>query len=276
MFIRPVYVSNQWLQDNTKRRLALPQVETKERGASILTTGALFFTLPYVFESVNRFDRLTSAAESEIIVGTGKNGQFKTPIIEEESLDEPRTMLGLCTDEKSDTNRGVLFTTLEAAHAFSERYKSLDDYFNSKLHKQAPSEEGLNYLLLSENTLAIFRNELKTSKQKSLAMGEYHLTAAGSFNQLTSPDGSRWVMVALKKGVDAKATFPKSHFIHNLLLEKSDQKAFGKLDLPPEMKNEKSSSSSCLPFWGRKAKKVEAPARQQEDENNSLTEMRAV
>ncbi|RAP37113.1 hypothetical protein B1207_06745 [Legionella quinlivanii] len=263
MFIKPVSVSDKWLQENTALRLGLPQVETKAPNESILIAGANI-VLPLVVEKSDKFDSIKLAANAELRVGSGKHGQFNSSIDAEESSDHQKSAFWLCTDEETEGRKGVLFKTQEEAEAFSALYKSVANYYQSGLHKQKPiSPDNGNYLLLSGNTLDFFEAELRASKQKHILKGDYNLTAAGSLDKLRSPDGSNWVMVSLKKGVDAQAVFPNSYKIQNLLLQNSDAKKFGKLDLPPVLKNEKTELPekkksnpllSCLPFFKAKSK----------------------
>ncbi|MCE3046410.1 hypothetical protein [Legionella sp. 16cNR16C] len=261
MFIKPVSVSDKWLQENTALRLTLPQVETKAPKESILVAGPST-ALPLVVEKSDKFDSIKLAVSAEI--RAGKHGQFKSSIGAEEFSDHQKSTFWLCTDEETEGRKGVLFKTQEEAEAFSALYKSVENYYQSGLHKGKPiSPDNVNYLLLSGNTLDFFEDELRASKKKHIVKGEYNLTAAGSPDKLRSPDGSNWVMVSLKRGVNSQELFPNSYKIQNLLLQNSDAKKFGKLDLPPELKKEKTELPekkksnpllSCLPFFKAKSK----------------------
>ncbi|WP_133140574.1 hypothetical protein [Legionella genomosp. 1] len=283
MFIKPVSVSDKWLQENTALRLTLPQVEAKAPKESMLIAG-VNDVLPLVVEKSGEYGCIKLlAANAELRAGSGKHGQFNSSINAEESSDE-KSPYWLCTDEETEGRKGVLFKTQEEAEAFSALYKSVANYYQSGLHKQKPiSPDNVNYLLLSGSTLDFFADELRASKKKHIVKGEYNLISAGSNDKLRSPDGSNWVMVSLKTGVDAQALFPNSYKIQNLLLQNSDAKKFGKLDLPSELKKEKTELPekkksnpllSCLPFFKAKSKVSEEV--QDKSSDNDLMQIQVV
>ncbi|MCW8451578.1 hypothetical protein [Legionella quinlivanii] len=281
MFIKPVSVSDKWLKDNTVVRLSLPRVELKEK-ESMLVRGCVF--LPFVFEKEDKFDSIKLAIHSEVRAGSGKNGQFKSSIDSEEFSEHKKSTLWLCTDEEKEGRKGVLFKTEEEAEAFKGLYNSVDAYYQSGLHKEKPiAPDNVNYLLLSSSTLDFFDDELRASKRKNIVEACHNLTPAGSSDKLRSPDDSHWVMVTLREGINSQALFPNSYKIQTLLLQNSDAKKFGKLDLPPDLKKEKAELPekkksnpllSCLPFFKAKSKVSEEV--QDKSSDNDLMQIQVV
>lgn len=89
-------------------------------------------------------------------------------------------------------DKGLIFTTQESAKLFSQAYQTTQAYYNSDYFKK-----GKTYLLLTEWTLNVFKNEVRTTALKGYKFNyiqDYvNAKLKDDNNFLLGPDHSPWV-----------------------------------------------------------------------------------